>query len=165
MLNLAVFAQKKISFDAAAIRNIHREMNGLNISSFFHFSEQLTGGFEMNRFFPANHHVQNEELQLSAWDVDLNFHYILPVYKNLKWYPLTGISHTSEKEVITETKESKYERFWSLNTGAGTLLECRHWLPHLEYSFTWGKINQQFLLAGISYEIETRHYRHKEKAD
>ncbi|MBL0358932.1 MAG: hypothetical protein IPP72_19610 [Chitinophagaceae bacterium] len=47
--------------------------------------------------------------------------------------------------------------FLSFNTGAGLLLECGRWCPHVEYSYTWGHINQQFLLAGVSYELEWSH--------
>jgi len=47
-----------------------------------------------------------------------------------------------------------YERFWSYNTGAGILYQLGKWGPHVEYMFTWGHQNQQFLLAGISYELE-----------
>ena len=47
-----------------------------------------------------------------------------------------------------------YERFWYYNTGAGLLWEKGRWAPPVECSFTWEQLNQQFLLAGISYEIE-----------
>jgi hypothetical protein len=171
-LNLSVFAlsvfiissaeikaQDKLSFDAAVIRNLPKEINGLNLSCFYHFTEHLSGGLEMNRFFAANKTIEGEDVQLSAWDFDLNFHYILPLYKNWKWYPVCGVSHTSEKEKIAGTDESSYERFFSVNAGAGTLLECGHWVPHIEYTYTWGKLNQQFLLAGISYELELGHHK------
>lgn len=47
-----------------------------------------------------------------------------------------------------------YERFWSYNTGVGLLWEKGRWAPPVECSFTWEQLNQQFLLAGINYEIE-----------
>jgi hypothetical protein len=155
-------AQKKVSFDLAAIRNMKTDLNGLNISSFYHFTERIEGGLEMNRFFLVSKKKGEEDIRLSAWDFDLNFHYVLPIHKNLKFYPLTGISHTSEKEENPAKNEIIYQRFWSFNTGAGILWEIGKWSPHMEYSFTWGKMNQQFLLAGISYIVEMGHHE-KEK--
>jgi hypothetical protein len=156
-------AQSKISLDLAAIRNIRTQINGLNVSCFYHFNNRLTGGIEMNRFFAVSRKVGDEEMKRSAWDFDMNFHYLLPLHKNIKLYPLTGISHTSEKEYIPASNESHYEKFWSFNTGAGLLCECGKWSPHIEYSYTWGHINQQFLLAGISYELEWGHDSEKHK--
>lgn len=155
------FAQNKISIDLAAIRNMRTEMNGLNVSCFYHFTERLTGGIEMNRFFPVHRKIGEEGIQLSAWDFDMNLHYLLPLHKNIALYPLTGISHTSDKEYNTVNNESLYEKFWSFNTGVGLLCECGKWSPHVEYSYTWGHINQQFLLAGISYELEWGHHTAK----
>jgi hypothetical protein len=148
------FAQHKLSFDLAAIRNMRQEINGSNLSCFYHVSERVTAGVEMNRFYPVKKTVKGEELKTSAWDFDYNLHYLVPMNKKIIFYPLTGFSHTSEKELNTATNESVYNRFWSFNTGAGFLCECGRWAPHIEYSFTWGHINQQFLLAGISYELE-----------
>lgn len=148
-------AQNAISFDVAGIRNTRKDVTGLNVSAFYHFSEKLVGGIEMNRFFPVVKKTEAEEIKLSAWDFDLNFHYILPIKKNWKWYPLTGISHTSEKENIIGSAWNEYtiQKFWSFNTGAGMLWELGSFVPHIEYNFTWGHLNQQFLLAGISWEL------------
>lgn len=162
-LSLHTMAQQKISFDIAAVRNIRHQLNGLNVSSFYHFNERITGGLELNRFFPRNHQTGEETIQLSAWDIDLNFHYFIPLSKSVKFYPITGISHTSEQEMNGSTKETKYDRLWSYNTGAGFLWETGRWVPHIEYLFTWGHINQQFLLAGISYELEFGKKQRKEK--
>lgn len=157
-------AQHKISFDASIIRNIPKKVNGLNLSCFWHFNEQLTGGIEVNRFFPVNKKLGEENTRLSAWDLDLNFHYLLTVHNKLKCYPISGISHTAEKEYIVKAPELKYmeESFWSFNSGAGILCECGKWCPHIEYTYTWGHINQQFLLAGFTYEVEWGHHS-KEK--
>jgi len=149
-----VNAQQKMSFDLAAIRNMRTEMYGSNLSCFNHFSEQVTGGIEMNRFYPVKKISGEEELDLSAWDFDLNFHYLVPLCKHCKFYPLTGFSHTAEKEKNIASGEIVYDRFWSFNTGAGMLWELGKWSPHIEYNYTWGRLNQQFLLAGISYELE-----------
>jgi hypothetical protein len=152
-------AQNKASVDMAAVRNMHSKLTGLNLSCFYHFTEKLSAGVEMNRFFTKTAMKGEEKVQLSAWDFDLNVHYLLPLYKHLKYYPLTGISHTAEKEVINE--ESVKLNFWSFNTGAGLICECGKLVPHIEYNFTWGKLNQQFLLAGISYELEWGHHSSK----
>jgi hypothetical protein len=149
-------AQNKASVDLAAVRNMHSKLNGLNLSCFYHFTEKLSAGIEMNRFFTKTETKGEEKVQASAWDFDMNLHYLLPLYKNLKYYPLTGFSHTAEKEVINN--ETQQLNFWSFNTGAGILCECGKIVPHIEYNFTWGKLNQQFLLAGISYELDWNHH-------
>ena len=147
-------AQHKISFDLAGIRNMRHQINGSNLSCFYHFNERIAAGVEMNRFYSVKKIAEEGMNESSAWDFDYNMHYLIPFSKKLVFYPLTGFSHTSEKEMNTVTNESLYERFWSFNSGAGFVFECGRWAPHIEYSFTWGQINQQFLLAGISYELE-----------
>lgn len=148
------FAQRKSSIDLAAIRNTRLHMNGLNVSVFHHFSEKLVAGIEMNRFFPSHKTIGTEKVNQSAWDFDYNMHYLIPVHKGLKAYPILGFSHSAEKEHIEELNENIYNRFWSANTGVGLLLETGRVSPHIEYLLTWGKMNQQFVLAGISYEID-----------
>ncbi|MBI3137882.1 MAG: hypothetical protein HYZ15_04790 [Sphingobacteriales bacterium] len=153
-------AQDKLSIDLAAIRNTRHQLNGLNISSFYHFSERITGGIEVNRFFPVTH----GEAQVSAWDFGLNFHWLLPLHHHLFAYPVSGISHTSEKEVSKlPLGEAVTERFWSFNTGAGLLWQKGKWGLHTEYLWTWGQLRQQFLLAGFSYEMELGHNPTKKK--
>lgn len=147
-------AQQKASIDVAAIRNMKLKLNGMNLSGFYHFNKRLTAGLEINRFVPTKKIIKNEDVEESALDLDLNVHFLFPVTKEFKFYPITGISHTSEKEYIPATKESIYERFWSFNAGVGILYELGRWAPHAEYLFTWGQIHQQFFLVGISYEFE-----------
>jgi hypothetical protein len=151
---LGAGAQKTASIDLASIRNIRHQLNGLNVSGFYHFNERIIGGIEMNRFFPVKRVKEDNLRESSAWDFDLNFHYLLPLSRTVKLYPLIGISHTSEKEQNLINNETIYERFWSFNTGAGVLFSLGKWSPHTEYMFTWGHLNQQFLLVGISYEVE-----------
>jgi len=103
--------------------------------------------------------MHEDEIRLSSWDFEVNFHYLVPVTKHWKAYPITGVSHTSEKEVDIISHQSHFEKFWSINTGAGVLLELGKWLPHFEYNFTWGHLNQQFFLAGLSYELELVHHK------
>lgn len=152
-----LYSQHQLSLDLGYIREENHHAQGLNVSCFYYFNKHLKGGFELNRFFPV---VQNteEELLVSSWDAEINFHYLVPVSNHLCIYPITGISHTSEKEENESTHHSYFERFWSVNTGAGILWKAGRWLPHLEYTFTWGQLNQQFFLVGISYEIETGHH-------
>lgn len=147
-------AQQKASFDLAAIRNMKVKLNGMNVSGFYHFNKTITAGLEVNRFFPKNKIVDGEEIEQSAWDLDLNVHFLIPFTKEFKFYPITGISHTSEKEYLKAINESIYDRFWSFNAGAGVLFEMGRWSPHAEYLFTWGHLHQQFFLVGISYELE-----------
>jgi len=147
-------AQHRVSFDLAAIRNIHKPINGLNVSCFYYFNKNLTAGFEVNRFFPVKRKIDDEDIKISAWDIELNMHYLFSVYKGLNLYPIAGISHTTDRELNIADGHSRYESFWSFNTGAGVLWEIGKWSPHIEYSFAWGQQNQQFLLAGISYELE-----------
>lgn len=154
ILSVTAQAQHILSFDMAAIRNIQKIHTGLNVSSFYHFNKYLSAGIEVNRFFPVDRTSEGEEIKISAWDIDLNLHYFIPLYKKLNLYPITGISHTSDKEVNRATGDSRYESFWSFNTGTGILWASEKWSPHIEYLFTWGQQNQQFLLAGISYELE-----------
>jgi hypothetical protein len=151
---ISISAQHKLSFDVGAIRQMNHHAEGLNVSSFYYFNDRLVGGFEMNRFFPVNKKLHEEDVKISAWDFEINFHYLIPILKHWNLYPLSGISHTSEKEFNIVGQHTQFIHFWSANTGVGLQLQLGHWLPHVEYSFTWGYINQQFLLTGLSYDIE-----------
>jgi hypothetical protein len=117
-LTIMLNAQNKISFDLAAIRNMRTEMNGLNVSCFYHFNEHIIGGIEVNRFFPVKRDVEDETVELSAWDFDCNFHYLLSLNKHWKCYPLTGFSHTSEKEISPHVDEA-------CMTGSGRLIPAQ----------------------------------------
>lgn len=158
-------AQQKMSIDIGAVRQKNNHNPGMNLSSFYHFNNRLLGGLELNRFFPVRRTIEEENVQLSAWDIEMNIHYLLPLYKGWKFYPVTGISHTSETELNEAEHFSHQEKFWSVNTGAGVFVELGHFLPHVEYVFTWGRVNQQFILVGAGYEIEWGHHKagHAEK--
>jgi hypothetical protein len=147
-------AQHPISLDAGFMQQINHHMPGINGSMFYYFNQHLTGGIEVNRFFSKQHFDE----KLSSWDVEINFHYILPVVKNIKMYPIIGIGHTSEKEINNETNEAVLKKFFSANTGAGVLVKYGRWLPHIEYTCAWGQVNQQFILTGISYELEFKRH-------
>ena len=154
LITTTLAAQRSISIDLGAIRQRNHHNGGVNISSFYHVNEHLLVGLELNRFFPVRRIIDDEELRLSGWDIEMNIHYRLPLLKSWQVYPITGISHTSEKELNEITRQSRYENFWSVNTGAGMLLELGKWRPYVEYNFSWGRLNQQFVLLGIGYEIE-----------
>jgi hypothetical protein len=156
-------AQQKISIDLGAVRQKNYHNGGMNLSGFYHFNEKLLGGLEINRFFPVHRTIEEEEVELSGWDVEMNIHYLLPLFKGLKFYPITGISHTSEKELDEIAHSELNENFWSVNTGAGMYFELDHFLPHVEYVFSWGHINQQFLLVGVGYELEWGHHKKNRK--
>ena len=82
LFGLNSIAQHKLSLDIAAIRNIRKEVYGLNISGFYHSNERITGGLEMNRCFPILLKEEEEMIELSAWDFDLNFHFLVLLNKN-----------------------------------------------------------------------------------
>lgn len=148
-----LLAQQKGSLDLGYLRNLHSGLHGNNISYYHHVSKKWSAGIECIRFFPSNKLI-NEELEetISAWDIEFNVHYMIPFAHHWKFYPITGVGHTSEKE--NSHGEIVMHRFWSLNTGAGLGVEMGHWSPHIEYNLGWGKINQQFFLVGLSYELD-----------
>jgi hypothetical protein len=148
------FAQHSISIDLGAIRQKNHHQVGMNLSGFYHFDHHWLGGIEINRFFPVHRNVKGEDVTYSGWDFEANFHYLVSLPKRFNFYPVGGISHTSEKEYNTVSHHDHLKHFWSLNTGAGLNVQLSHWLPHVEYIFTWGHINQQFILVGLGYEIE-----------
>ena len=153
MLFQTADAQKGVSVDLAGIRNTHSGLNGINISVFNHFTHRFSAGFELNTFIPAHYKEKEEDISLTGLDFDLNLHYLVPIDDRMGIYPIAGISHTLEKETAAEHLLLSRESFWSFNTGMG--LQTRHgrWIPHVEYLLTWWHINQQFLLAGVGYEI------------
>lgn len=152
-----MLAQHKGSFDVAAARKLHTRLNGLNLSYFHFFTEKVALGLECNRFFETRKFWHEKEVDLSAWDLGVNIHYLFPLTAHMKGYPIVGVSHISERETEPESKECKYERLWTTNTGAGVSWEFGHWTPHLEFTYSWGKVNQQLILVGLSYEINWTH--------
>ena len=147
-------AQKSYSIDAGYIKSVKNHLDGANLSFFYHFNEKATLGLELNRFFAAVKSFEGKEVTKSAWDFDLNFHYYVPLYKRLHFYPILGVSHTTEK--IVDSGVADIEDFFSFNTGGGIKLLGGKWQPAVEYLFTWGKLNQQFFLVGVGYEFECK---------
>jgi hypothetical protein len=146
-------AQNKIGLDVAAIRNTQKPINGLNLSCFYYFSKDIAAGLEVDRFFPARLKSEDGDSEHSALDIEMNMHYLFSLHKGLHVYPVAGISHTTDREVKLKDGYTLEKSFLSINTGGGILWELGNWSPHLEYTFAWGPENQQFFLAGISYEI------------
>lgn len=151
--------EKKISIDIAVIRQTFHQVNGLNLSTFYHFNERLAAGVEMNRFFPVLHKDQ----QLSAWDFDFNGHYLFDLHHHLFFYPIAGFSHTfSQEQAVADPEEISRDRFWSVNAGSGLMWMKGKWGMHAEFLYTWGQFNQEFVLAGLNYEIELgRKHKHE----
>ncbi len=159
-ISLHLTAQSKISFDFSNVKNTKLVLSGINFSSFYHFNEHLSGGIEVNRFFgkqiikkdiAEENHPQ--EIEISAWDFDLNFHYNIHLLNHCATYPIMGLSQTTDKEKLVALGKEHIEHFWSFNTGFGVNYDLGRISPHVEYLFTWGKINQEFLLIGLSYEF------------
>jgi len=151
-------AQHGLSFDLAAIRNTQSGLNGINVSLFNHVNEKLAAGIEINTFFPAHYMDKQEEMTLTGLDIDLNLHYLVKLDDHFHFYPIAGISHTLEKEYEGEHLLTR-ESFWSFNTGAGLQVTHGRWIPHIEYLLTWGHLNQQFILAGVGFEIKSGKHR------
>ncbi len=162
------FAQHHISLDCSEVTNTKIALNGINVSIFYHFNESLSGGVEINRFFNKNfierennsEHTVNE-IDLSVWEFSYNFHYNISISKHWKFYPIMGFSHTSDKEKFIRLGKVHTDHFWSFNTGLGIKYAIGKISPHVEYLFTWGKINQEFLLVGFSYELKLAPHKNK----
>lgn len=153
-ISVSIAAQHKGSLDLGEMYNGHSKLHGVNLSYFHHLDEHWSAGLECIRFFPAQKQKNGETITLSAWDLELNAHYNIPESHVWAFYPLVGFGHTREEEKIASEKELL--KTWSLNTGAGISYEKGHWVPHLECYRSWGKFNQLFFLAGVSYEIDWR---------
>ncbi|MBL0273944.1 MAG: hypothetical protein IPQ06_12955 [Chitinophagaceae bacterium] len=82
LITTTLAAQRSISIDLGAIRQRNHHNGGVNISSFYHVNEHLLVGLELNRFFPVRRIIDDEELRLSGWDVEMNIHYRLPLLKS-----------------------------------------------------------------------------------
>ena len=171
LMSLQITAQEnQFSLDLSNVKNTRDALTGINISSYYHFNQRLSGGIELNRFFSKkivrrDIEVENnvEELELSAWDFDCNFHYNIPLTNHIIAYPILGFSHTSEKEKMLTQKKEYTQHFLSYNSGFGIMYSLGKIYPHIEYLFTWGKINQEFLLVGFSYELNIGHHNYKKK--
>jgi len=152
---LTAKSQHGISIDVGYIKSFHSGLNGLDISSVLYFDKKWALAFEINRFFTSKKIIDNEEGELSALDFDLNLHRYFNLSNRLRCYPIVGISHTSEKELITTSKNVHYINFFSANTGGGFVYELNErWHPAAEFTYAWGReFNQQFLLVTVAYEI------------
>jgi hypothetical protein len=153
-INIVAKSQHAISIDAGYIKNFHNNLNGLDISTVFYFNKKWALAFEVNNFFSSKKMIKSEEVELSALDFDLNIHRYFSIAHHFKFYPILGISHTSEKEKNLSLNETHYIDFFSMNTGAGiTFGVKKRWHPAIEFTYAWGRFNQQFLLINVAYEI------------
>lgn len=151
MLMLFSNAQR-ISIDVAGIRNHTQKLNGVNLSVFYHFTEAFSAGAEVNRFFTANRVKDNETVQLSVWDIDVNLHYYIPLYKKVYVYPVLGVGAATEKEQKESGTRLHHVKYF--NAGAGLLLNTRTIKPHIEYVVASSRKTEQYVLAGITIEID-----------
>ncbi len=157
----AGLAQKQVSMELGAIRNTQKPINGINLGCFYHFNKLFTAGLEVNRFFPVQLKSEAAGIEMSALDIELNMHYLLEVYKGFHVYPVAGVGYDTDTEKGLRPADNHTKIFWSVNTGSGVLWEFGKWSPHIEYIFAWGQEHQEFLLAGLSYEISFSRTRHQ----
>lgn len=143
-----------ISIDAAAVRNQSQQAEGFNLSVFYHFTENFSAGIEANRFFEQRKTKESSEITISSWDYDCNVHYYFHPHKYVVLYPVTGFSVSVEKE--KSNLESVRRNLLYFNTGAGILLNIKSVKPHIEYIYASGKRREQFLLAGITIELDLK---------
>ena len=66
---------------------------GFGAKAQYRFIDQFRGEASFNYFL--------KKAYTSSWDVNLNFHYLIPVANSIKVYPLAGVTY---KRVITDTK-------------------------------------------------------------
>jgi hypothetical protein len=153
LLTAHASSAQKLSVDIAGIRNQAQEINGINASFFYHFTEVFSAGIEVNRFFKHGSVKNGNKIYSSAWDYDFNIHYYLPLHQKLYIYPLAGVSYASEKEYAEETKTEKH---LYANAGVGLLLNIQKLKPHIEYVSSFSSKAEHFLIAGITLEINLK---------
>ena len=66
---------------------------GFGAKAQYRFIDQFRGEASFNYFL--------KKAYTSSWDVNLNFHYLIPVANSIKVYPLAGVTY---KRVITDTE-------------------------------------------------------------
>ena len=66
---------------------------GFGAKAQYRFIDQFRGEASFNYFLKKDY--------VSSWDVNLNFHYLIPVANSIKVYPLAGVTY---KRVITDTE-------------------------------------------------------------
>lgn len=154
ILGIAYSKAQSISIDVAAVKNQSQQVHGVNLSVFYHFTENLNAGIEVNRFFEQRKTKEAGELILSSWDYDFNVHYYLHPFKFLVVYPVTGFSVSVEKESSGDETIQRKQLYF--NSGAGIMLNTKTVKPHLEYVFANGNRKEHFLIAGITIELELK---------
>ncbi len=142
---------QKLSIDLATVRNQTARLHGANASVFYHFTEKFSGGIEVNRFFTTQKTKQEGTVFKSAWDYDINFHYYLPLSKQIIFYPVAGFSYSIEKEKDEIKEEKSHSKY--VNSGAGVLFNTKGVKPHFEYVLANGRKTEHFLVAGITIEL------------
>lgn len=107
MLATSAFAQFSNSKSSRTSSDDSRGAIGVNVSlatgdigtigfgakAQYRFIDQFRGEASFNYFLKKDY--------VSSWDVNLNFHYLIPVANSIKVYPLAGVTY---KRVITDTE-------------------------------------------------------------
>ena len=68
---------------------------GFGAKAQYRFIDQFRGEASFNYFLKKDY--------VSSWDVNLNFHYLIPVANSIKVYPLAGVTY---KRVINDTEDA-----------------------------------------------------------
>jgi len=62
------------------------EQMGVGIKGQYHFTNHFRGEASFDSFFKKD--------GVSMWDINFNFHYVIPIAQGLKVYPLVGLTYT-----------------------------------------------------------------------
>ena len=107
------------------------EIESMGIGARFQYGilDQLRAEVGLNYFFEHNNKTW--------WDVNINAHYLLPVWNNqLYFYPLVGLNYTMTREKPHGMKADE-ENHVGMNVGAGVEYEfTEHFGVNFEYRHT-----------------------------
>lgn len=125
------------------------EIESMGIGARFQYGilDQLRAEVGLNYFFEHNH--------TTWWDVNINAHYLLPVWNNqLYFYPLVGLNYTMTRVKLPGMKADE-ENHVGMNVGAGVEYEfTEHFGVNFEYRHTIiRKVDQGVIGAGINYKF------------
>lgn len=137
---------------------------GSEISSFgigakgqYGFTDALRGEASFDYFFG--------ESGSSMWDINANVHYLFPVAKGIKIYPLAGLAYTNWKTSYTDIEEegndwkevetSSNEGKIGVNLGCGAQYDINDkWMASFEIKYQIiSNFNQMVLGLGVAYKF------------
>lgn len=125
------------------------EIESMGIGARFQYGilDQLRAEVGLNYFFEHNH--------TTWWDVNINAHYLLPVWNNqLYFYPLVGLNYTMTRVKLPGMKADE-ENHVGMNVGAGVEYEfTEHFGVNFEYRHTIiRKVDQGVFGLGLNYKF------------